>query len=191
MSRAIELFEQVMLMPGYAPEFPLDFIVGPGDRSLTAAWLPGLGLPAEIGRPKDDWVLVPTYDIDQEDEEGQKAIDKTVAKIEGEAWRLLAAAAATNAPIEADTQENLVAAMRNAFHHVFRVPPEEIVLRTCERDGRIVGAFTNRGCLVVPVRSELILLHTPHTKPTGHIECGFAVLDTRAVLFGKLPGPLA
>lgn len=180
-----ELFTWIMVLPGEMAEFPVDIIQ---DKTK---WAPALVLPGRDRPPKlhivGDSVIVPYYEIGNEAEEAQRAIDLTTADVYCEAWRLLLAAAACNPACDGRIREVVEQKMRTQFAETFRVDPDDVTLATYERDGQVVGICEQmKESLVLTVHMGPTLFHTPHTKPACFMDCGFAVLDARVVLGGRV-----
>jgi hypothetical protein len=182
--KPIELFRPLSIDPGHLPEFELG--VFPPGCEHTVAVIPARGRPAEVRRQVGS-LYVPHFGIANQADEAQAAIDLTVNEVNDEAWRLLVAAGEEQPEVVADSEGAALEAMRGHFGSLFKDRPDRVQVRTCRRDGVLVGVYWGAWmATVLTIHEPPTLYHTPHTKPFATVDCGFGVLECNAVLIGKI-----
>jgi hypothetical protein len=186
--KAFNLFTYIEIHPGQVAEFPPEMLFPPQTKFDRAVTIEKRGADPTI-YPPGDTVIVPHFDIKNEDEEGQKAIDKTMQEINEHARKLLLFAANLNEePLVGANFEDLYRQMNTKFSSLLGIGKNKINVNAYVEDDEIVW-IADKDFAIITVHSPVALWHTPHIKPVCWADLGFAVLDHRCVLRGKICQP--
>jgi hypothetical protein len=180
-SSPVDLFERMLIHAGEVAEFPVE--IGGYDFCLV---IPGRRQPVAI-IPAYDRILVPHYEIVESNTSAHLAVDMVSAEVYGDAWRLLEAAARRNVVVEEVDEVALEKNIRRLFAIQFGILPHQVKMKMYRRKKQVMAVFQNRGgCLLMTVHDDLLLVEEPGQQVTASIDLGFAVMDIRVVLEGRL-----